>query len=269
MKRLLPLPHSLIAFTFTSLALAACGGPASPPPAAPASAAGTAAAKVDPKAIVASPDRADQDRALDKGRHPEEFLTFFNLQPGQRVADLMAGGGYTSELMARAVAPNGVVYAQNNAFVQKFANEPLTARLKTPGAKGIVRVDRELEDPLPPEAKDLDLVVMVYFYHDTYWQKTDREKMNRAVMNALKPGGIYGVLDHSAREGVGIQEVDKTHRIEESVVKDELTKAGFVFVEEGNFLRNPKDTRDWSASPREAGERRGTSDRFVLKFKKP
>ena len=254
-----------------ALALAGCGASSAPsaPSGAPSGTPAAAAAKADPKAIVAAADRSEQDRALDKGRHPEEFLTFFSVQPGQRVADLMAGGGYTSELLARAVAPNGVVYAQNNAFVQKFANEPLTARLKTPGAKGIVRLDRELDDPLPPEAKDLDLVVMVLFYHDMFWLKTDREKANRAVMNALKPGGIYGIVDHSAPAGHGVSDVSTTHRIEESIVKEEIVKAGFVFVEEGKFLRNPGDTRDWNASPREAGERRGTSDRFVYKFKKP
>jgi len=115
----------------------------------------------------------------------------------------------------------------------------------------------------------LDVVLDVLFYHDTVWIGVDREKMNRAIFAALKPGGIYGIVDHSGLPGSGLGTVKTTHRIEEKNVRDEIEHAGFQFVEEASFLKNPNDTRDWNDSPKEAGERRGTSDRFVLKFKKP
>jgi predicted methyltransferase len=260
-------------------ALAACGpeprGPDAPPPpastAAPAApTAPTAAVPPTVQALVDAPDRSDDDRKLDKGRHPAEMLAFLGVAPGQKVAELMAGGGYTSELLARAVGPSGVVYGQNNKFViDRFAEKPWSARLAKPVMKSVVRVDRELEDPLPPEAKDLDGILMVLFYHDTVWQKTDREKMNHAIFAALKPGGFFAVIDHSGRPGTGTTEAQTIHRIEEKVVREELERAGFKLAAEASFLRNPADTRDWNDSPREAGDRRGTSDRFVLKFVKP
>jgi predicted methyltransferase len=212
------------------------------------------------RAIVGSPDRSADDRALDAGRHPDRLL----------VAEIGAGLGYTTELLARAVAPNGVVYAQNNQFIrEKFAEKPWTERLAKPVMKPVVRVDREFDDPLPPAATKLDAVVNVMLYHDTVWMKTDRAKMNRAIYAALRPGGVYVIVDHSAKAGTGLNDVQTLHRIEESTLRHEVEAAGFKLVADADFLRNPADTRDWSASPRTAGERRGTSDRFVLKFAKP
>jgi predicted methyltransferase len=97
----------------------------------------------------------------------------------------------------------------------------------------------------------------------------DREKMNRAVLAALKKGGKYYIIDHSARTGTGIADVQTLHRIDESFVRDEVRRAGFVLEDADSFLRNPSDMRDWNDSPAAAPERRGTSDRFVLRFGKP
>jgi predicted methyltransferase len=135
--------------------------------------------------------------------------------------------------------------------------------------KNVVRVDREFDDPLPPDAKNLDAVVCVLFYHDLYWLEADRDKMNRAVFAALKSGGIYGIVDHNAKDGAGSAEVKTLHRIEEKLVQAEVEKAGFRLRSEGTFLKNPNDARDWNASPGAAAEKRGTSDRFVLLFEKP
>jgi predicted methyltransferase len=228
-----------------------------------------AAPEVDYAALVAAPDRTDADRALDAGRHPAQTLTFLRVRPGWRVADLAAGGGYTTELLARAVAPGGVVYGQNSALLLRFAKDPWEARLARPVMREVVRVDREFDDPLPPEAHGLDLVVMNASYHDLVAMKVDREKMDRAVFAALRPGGSFVVIDPSARPGTGVSDSPTLHRIDEQVVKDEVQAAGFRLQEEGNFLRNPEDTRDWNSSPRAAGERRGTSDRFALRFVRP
>jgi len=230
----------------------------------------TTAAPLSIEAIVNAADRSDQDRVLDAGRHPVEFLKFLDLKPGMNVAEISAGGGYTTELLARAVGPRGTVYGQNSQFVlERFAQEPWSQRLLKPAMKNVIRVDREFDNPLPPDSTGLDAVVNVLFYHDTVWMKTDRAKMNRAIFAALRPGGVYVIVDHSAPEGAGTTQAQTNHRIEESVVRDEVQKAGFQLVASANFLRNPSDTRDWNASPHAAGERRGTSDRFVLKFRKP
>ncbi len=222
------------------------------------------------RALVDAPDRSEQDRQLDIGRKPADMLAFFGIKEGMKVAELGAGDGYTTEILARAVGPTGKVYAQNNRWIlEKFAERPWAERLQKPVMANVVRVDREFDDPLPAEARDLDAVFIVLFYHDAYWFGVDRQRMNEAVFRALKPGGVYAIIDHSGREGTGITEVKTLHRIEESAVRDDIEKAGFQLAAEGTFLRNPSDTRDWNAAPFAAGERRGTSDRFVLKFIKP
>jgi predicted methyltransferase len=223
-------------------------------------------------AIVDAPDRIADERDMDAGRRPAELLAFLDLKPGMRVADLMAGFGYTTELMARAVGPGGIVYAQNNAFVrEKFLEPHWTKRLKTPPMANVRRLDTELDAPFPAEVKDLDMVVMVLFYHDTYWQKTDRTAMNAAIFAALRPGGSFVVVDHSAATGAGSTGAETLHRVEESLVREEVEAAGFRLVEQASFLRNPEDARDWNAAPRAAMEagRRGQSDRFVYRFEKP
>jgi len=220
--------------------------------------------------VVTAPDRSPEDRALDAGRKPAEMLAFLGIQPGWRVADLGAGGGYTTELLERAVGSNGMIYGQNSPAVLKmFAEKAWTARLAKPVMKGVVRLDRDFDDPFPGGMPLLDAVTMVLFYHDTVWLGVDRAAMNRAVFNALKPGGIFLIVDHSARPGDGTDVASTFHRIEEAVVKNEVIAAGFVLDGEADFLRNSSDTRDWNDSPRAAGERRGTSDRFVLRFRKP
>ncbi len=272
------------------LLLAACGGqattepPASPqtPTSAAASSSATGAhapannehaAKVDVspqiRAIVDAADRDPADKALDAGRKPGELLAFVSIKPGMKVAELGAGGGYTTELLARAVGPTGVVYGQNSPFLlERFAEKPWANRLAKPINKNVVKVTRDFDDPLPAEAKDLDAVVCVLFYHHTVWLKTDRAKMNAAVFKALKPGGVFVVVDHTGRAGTGTSEAQTLHRIEESTVRDEVTRAGFKAPASADFLRNPDDKRDWNASPMSAGEKRGTSDRFTLKFVK-
>jgi predicted methyltransferase len=225
----------------------------------------------DPIALaIAASDRSPEDRALDAGRKPGQLLAFFQIRPGMRVAELAAGGGYTAELLARVVGSGGKVYGQNSKFLlERYAEAPWTQRLKKPVNANVVRLDRDFDAPLPEDVKNLDAVLMVLFYHDTVWMKTDRAKMNRNIFDALAPGGVFGVVDHSAKSGAGLTQVETLHRIEEPLVVKEIEAAGFKLEERASFLENPDDTRDWSASPRTAGELRGTSDRFVYRFRKP
>jgi predicted methyltransferase len=272
-------------FSALVLVLAACGGeapaPAAPPPTGAAPPPPGAAATGEqhmksvevPPAIRAAVDASDRDPAdtkLDAGRKPAELLAFAGIKPGMKVADLAAGGGYTTELLARAVGPTGVVYGQNSPMIlEKFAEKAWAARLAKPADKNVVKVTRDFDDPLPPEAKDLDAVVMVLFYHDTFWMKVDQAKMNAAIFKALKPGGVFVILDHSGRPGTGTTEVQTLHRIEEAQVRKEVTLAGFKLAADAEMWRNADDKRDWNSSPVAAGEKRGTSDRFALKFVKP
>jgi len=224
------------------------------------------------QAVVEAPDRMPEDRALDGGRKPVETLEFLRLKPGMKVAELGAGAGYTTELLARSVAPDGVVYAQNpDLFIQRFLKTRWPDRLARPAMKNVVRVDREFDDPLPPEAKGLDLVVINVIYHDTTYLEVDRGKMNRAVFDALKPGGVYVVVDSSAKPGTGTSDSKTLHRIDEQTVRAEVEQAGFRLDGQGDFLRNPQDARDWDSSPGAAAQagRRGQSDRFALRFVKP
>lgn len=221
------------------------------------------------RSAVDAADRDPADRELDPGRRPAELLTVLGVAPGMRVGEVAAGGGYTTELLMRVVGETGVVHGQNSPFMlERFAEAPWTARLAKPVNARIVRHDRAFEDPFGPDVHDLDLVVNVLVYHDTVWQGTDRHAMNRAIHAALRPGGRYIIVDHSARAGDGATVVETLHRIEESVVREEITQVGFRLVGTSDLLRAPDDTRDWSASPRTAGERRGTSDRFILIFEK-
>ena len=242
---------------------------ASPAEGAQASA-GAAQARSPWQPVVDAPDRTDDDRKLDEGRKPAGTLELVNVKPGMKVAELGAGGGYTTELLARAVGASGVVYAQNpDAFVRGFLKDRWPARLARPAMKNVVRVDRDFDDPLPPEAKNLDAVLINAIYHDVAYLGVDRARMNRKVFAALQPGGAYVVIDSSARPGTGDADAKTLHRIDEELVKREVLAAGFRLDRESDFLRNPQDARDWNASPGAAREKRGTSDRFALRFVKP
>lgn len=223
------------------------------------------------KAAIAASDRTDNDRRLDAGRKPGEVLSFFGIAPGQKIGELFAGGGYTTELMARTVGDSGHVWAENTKeIMDKLARKPWTVRAASPAMKNVTSVELPIDAPFPPDAKDLDAVIMVLNYHDTVNMKdVDRGKMNKAVLAALKKGGVFGIVDSSAVAGSGTRDTDTLHRIDEEFVKKEVTAAGFKLVGERDVLRNPDDKRDWNSSPRAAGPKRGTMDQFVLKFAKP
>ena len=156
--------------------------------------------------VVTAADRSPEDRALDAGRKPAELLSFLGVQPGWRIADLGAGGGYTTELLKRAVGDTGVVYGQNSKkLLEMFLEKPWSARLAKPAMKDVVRLDRDFDNPFPKETRPLDAVTMVLFYHDTVWLEVDRAAMNKAVFDALKPGGVFVIVDHSARPGDGVR----------------------------------------------------------------
>jgi len=233
--------------------------------------------------ILASPDRRPADRTNDLRRKPAQMLAFIGVRPGMVALDLSAGGGYTTELIARATGSEGRVYGQSRPRnpdgpkppAPEGATAPVAAppsspvqlaeRAKNPAAGNIVAVVRVFEDPVPPEAAGrLDLVTLMFNYHDLGWLGVDRAQMNRAVFAALKPGGTYVIADHSGRPGTGISESGTLHRVEEAFVRKEVEAAGFRLAGSGDFLRNPADPRD-----RNTPEPPQPKDEFVLRFVKP
>ena len=153
----------------------------------------------DYAAIVAAPDRSDADRETDKRRDPVKLLAFTGVRQGMKVLDMGAGGGYSTELMARAAGPSGKVYGQNAPDLGGRAKERIEARVQTPAMKNVVMLARPFDDPLPADARDLDLVTFFFYYHDTTYMPVDRAEMNRKLFAALKPGGILVIADHSAQ----------------------------------------------------------------------
>jgi len=224
------------------------------------------------RTAVDAPSRPAQDRALDAGRRPDQMLAFFGIKSGMKVGELFAGGGYTTQLLSAAVGPDGTVYAQNPVFPpeRKQIGDAFQARLKNPQLKNVAAIGKsyDADDLLGAPDGSLDAVVTNMNYHDLVLFKADREKINGAVFKALKPGGEYCIVDHSARAGSGANDV-KLHRIDEDFVIREVEKAGFKLAAASSALRHPEDDRTWVTNPKGAGARRGTSDRFMLKFVKP
>lgn len=224
-----------------------------------------------PRAIVTAvndPGRPAADRMLDPGRKPGQLMAFYGIRPGMRVADLSAGAGYTTELLARIVGPKGKVYSQNGEFPPRL--QRLLAiwkeRLKKPALKNVVAVVEPFDSDhlLPAKPDSLDAVLINMNYHDLVGRGVDVGKMNANIFKYLKPGGEYGIIDNSAKPGSGAEYVSTLHRIGENFVIRQVEKAGFKLVAASNVLRNPKDDRSSFIF-----KHRGHQDRFILKFVKP
>ena len=250
--------------------------------------------------IVKSTDRTAADRTNDERRKPELMLGFIGIRPGIVALDLSAGGGYTTELLARAIGPSGKVYGQSrprdpnrapptapeggtNPMNTPSAAAPAPATTPRPSpvalaerdnnlrrngvqAAPIIALSQPFEDPVPPElaVERFDLATLMFNYHDLGHLGVDRVAMNKAVFGALKSGGFYVIADHAGRPGTGISESGTLHRIEEAFLRKEVEAAGFKLTDEGKFLRNPNDPRD-----KNTPERPQPKDGFAIKFVKP
>jgi predicted methyltransferase len=218
----------------------------------------------DYAAIVAAPDRSDADRTIDKRRNPTQLFAFTGARPGMTVLDMGAGGGYSTELLARIVSPGGKVYAQNAPTFGGGGKQRWDARADSTAMKPVTLLLRPFDDPTPPEVRDVDLITFFFFYHDTTYMEVDRAAMNKKLFALLKPGASLVIADHSAEAGAGTSVGKSLHRIEEAVLRKEVEAAGFKLVAEGNFLRQPGDKRDFNVN-----KPTGPVDEFVLRYQKP
>jgi predicted methyltransferase len=239
-------------------------------------AAGIAVAKQGPEtsavinAAVDAPDRPEADRKLDAARKPKEMLAFFGVQPGMKLVELLATRGWYAELEARVAGPHGEVYAQNPPeYLERFGDKEISERLAGNRLPTVKRWDKSL-DALELPAAHFDGVVANDAFHDFFWLSKDVDGIVKQIYDALKPGGFFAIVDHSAPPGTGAEYAksrDGQHRIDEELVKQKLAKAGFKLEASSNLLRNPDDDR---SKPFFAPEMKGkNTDKFALLFRKP
>ena len=219
--------------------------------------AGCAAGSADYQAVLTNTERPDAERKLDPVRKPQEVMAFYGVKRGDKVADLFAARGYYTAILSQLVGPEGVVYAANGA-----PRPELHERVKHPSMVNVRVIDGPFDTVALPQDGSLDFVFIHLDYHEL--AADTRAAMNRRVFAALKRGGSYGVVDHSAAVGRGDQDAKTFHRIEKALVIKDATAAGFRLAEEGNMLARADDSRDFSVT-----KLRDRSDRFVLKFVKP
>jgi len=207
------------------------------------------------------PDRPAQDKIKDKTRKPELILPFTQIKPGDKVLELGAGGGHTTELLARLVGSQGKIYAHglspNRTAFDRLAN--------------VVSLRKHLLYELPDvltennvKSGSLDAAVLFFTLHDYYLNsRIDKQGLLTNIYNLLKPGGHLVLLDNAADTGAGLSVNRKLHRIGEDFVTSELEKAGFAVDTRSDALRNPNDdhTKRWQ-------EFSGLHDRFAIRFKK-
>ena len=234
---------------------------------------GTAlAAPANVAASLSSADRSADNVKLDEGRKPAELLQFLGLEQGMSVIDMFGGNRYWAEIMAPAVGPTGKIYVWEPT---QFYDDKAKAAFAGFAAKApnVSIVSTPFETPQLP-AGFADFMLINLDYHDVYWEnakfgvkRMEPDPFLKTVYASLKPGGIVGVVDHSAVPGGNTREVvDKLHRIDPEVVKADFKRAGFVLEGESDMYRNPADDRSLLVFDPKI---RGKTDRFVFKFRKP
>jgi predicted methyltransferase len=217
---------------------------------------------------VADPARPADDRKLDPDRKPAAVLAFAGARPGETIGEYLPGGGYYTRLLSDIAGPAGKVYASETTTWGQGNVDAIKAVMAEAG-RGNISLDLGPLGAFHPPAAKLDLFWISDNYHDLHvpkYAKVDLAVFNRAVFDALKPGGVYLIIDHAAAPGTGATLSPTLHRIDKATVIAEVTAAGFRLAGESDLLRNPAD------------DHKGTifnpaihfkTDQFILKFKKP
>jgi predicted methyltransferase len=219
-------------------------------------------------AALADKGRPAEDVARDGARKPAELLTFAEVKPGQKVADLVMGGGYFTRILSGAVGPKGQVVAyQPEEFIRFQASYGENQKKVASAYSNVIPLTASFADMNLPDG--LDLVFTVQNYHDfhlTPFPKDTASKVNAEVFKSLKPGGLYVIVDHAAVAGSGLEPAMKVHRIDPAIVRREVEAAGFDFVAESPLFADPSDPRTANVFDPAI---RGKTDQFTLKFRKP
>ncbi|HEY5541821.1 MAG TPA: SAM-dependent methyltransferase [Candidatus Binatia bacterium] len=211
----------------------------------------------DYRAILSHAERPENERQLDAARKPDQVMTFYGVKSGDKAADLLAGRGYYTMILSQMVGADGLVYSTNTRPREEWSD-----RFKRPPFTNVRTVVGPMDKIDLPQDGSLDFALTHLNYHDL--PQPARAGMNKRVLAALRKGGIYGVVDHSAREGSGDSDSKTLHRIDKRLVIKEVTDSGFKLVAEGDMLSRPDDKRDFNVN-----KVRNQNDRFVLKFVKP
>ncbi len=219
-------------------------------------------------AAVADKGR-DADRDVDARRHPGEVIAFSGVKSGDKVVDLIPGSGYFTKIFSKIVGPKGHVFMiWPNEYAKEAQPDPVKnqdlAKTGYPNTSVILQPGAAFATPEP-----VDLVFTVQNYHDypdKFMGKIDPMVFNRAVFKALKPGGVFLIVDHTAEAGSGMRDTDTLHRIDPAIVKKQVTDTGFVFEGESSVLRNPADDLKKVVFDKAI---RGHTDQFIYKFRKP
>ncbi len=212
---------------------------------------------------VADPGRA-QDRSIDDRRKVGELVTFSEAKPGDKVLELIPGGGYFTRVFSKVVGPQGRVYA---VWPNEYEGGPDKIKAVAAEYGNIDVLTQPAAKLTAPQPVDVVFTSQNYHdYPDKFMGPTDPAVLNAAVFAALKPGGVYVVVDHAAEAGSGLRDTETLHRIDAAAVKQQVVAAGFEYVGETNVLRNPSDDRKRNVFDPAV---RGHTDQFVYKFRKP
>jgi predicted methyltransferase len=255
--------RNLLAGLGVALFIGACAGGAVPGLMMATEAARVTATSPHVLAALADPRRPDADRERDALRLPGEIMAFTGVQPGWRIADVGPGGGYYSRLFAVAVGDAGRVYAVDRPGT---AERPRPMAAVAPAYNNITHLTYGYN--VFNTGEPLDAIFISQIYHDFYLPvfAFDVPALNRAMFNALKPGGVLLIIDHSAVAGSDISVTNTLHRIDQTQVVRDLEAAGFVLDGESQVLRHPEDNRTLRVFESDV---RGRTDQFVLRFRRP
>jgi predicted methyltransferase len=214
------------------------------------------------RSAVESTTRSAEQKARDANRKPAELLTLSGVQPGERVVELASFGQYFTSLLSDIVGPKGQVYMFDLPYTEARAGAASRAFVAAhPNCKYELVDYNKVELP-----QQLDVVFNVLYYHDLYVNDIDTASLNARIFKALKPGGIYFIVDHNAAAGSGTRDAKTLHRIDPAVIRQEVAAAGFKLLEESKLLAHADDDHSKMVF---APGLRGLTDQTVFKFQKP
>ncbi|HEY4369479.1 MAG TPA: hypothetical protein VGN07_19755 [Steroidobacteraceae bacterium] len=217
---------------------------------------------------LANPSRPQADRNRDADRKPAQLMTFFGVEPGMTAVDVIAAGGYMTEVLSVTVGPKGKVYSQNPPAILKMRDgaydKALGERLNGKRLPNVVRVDGDLPAASEIPAGSVDVVITAMNFHDVYNRDPAMgQEFMKSIYTMLKPGGVFGVTDHVGNDGA---DNAKLHRVPKHVAEEAAKAAGFVVEAASDVLAHPADDHTKAVFDPQL---RGKTDQFTLRLRKP